>query len=320
MIIKERKKPFFLRQLLVLEPRTPCDHPQYPLVKDYIQRHTAGYKGETSIDYFLNLLPEKDYYFFHDLRLSFQSSYFQMDTLLLSKKFALIIEVKNISGSLYFDPMFHQLVRTKEGVDTVFSDPMLQANRHKDQLRKWASANKLTNIPIYSVVVISNPQTFIHTSPENHQLHQKVIHREFIPTKINELEKCNQKVMLQEKELKKWIRTLKNQETPNKDSILERLQIKERELIKGVRCTTCNFIPLTRVHGTWYCPKCDKTCRDAHLQALQDYYLLFGPYITSSKLRDFLKISSPFVAARILKSLHLASKGTKRWKVYKDMV
>ncbi|MDQ7861687.1 nuclease-related domain-containing protein [Peribacillus frigoritolerans] len=57
----------------------------------------------------------KSYYIFHDLRLQDQSRFFQLDTLLISKKYALIIEVKNIAGAIYFDPHFNQLIRTIEG-------------------------------------------------------------------------------------------------------------------------------------------------------------------------------------------------------------
>ncbi|MED1098241.1 MULTISPECIES: nuclease-related domain-containing protein [Bacillus] len=85
----------------------PSNHPKIPLITEELKKRTAGYRGETALDFPLSFIAEKDYFIFHDLRLQDSSRYFQMDTLVLSQKFALILEVKNIAGSLYFDPTFN---------------------------------------------------------------------------------------------------------------------------------------------------------------------------------------------------------------------
>ncbi|WP_367888742.1 nuclease-related domain-containing protein [Alteribacillus bidgolensis] len=54
----------------------------------------AGYKGEQSIDYPLTFLPSNKFYIRHGLRLFDGSHYFQIDTLILSWDFFLILEVK----------------------------------------------------------------------------------------------------------------------------------------------------------------------------------------------------------------------------------
>ncbi|PKG21610.1 nuclease-related domain-containing protein [Niallia nealsonii] len=316
MIIKERKEPLILRQLLALKKRLPSNHPKLPSINDYIKRYSAGYKGECSIDYYLSLLDEKKYYILHDLRLADPPNHFQMDTLILSKKFALILEVKNFRGELYFDSIFHQLIQKKEDEIKVFADPLLQLQRQENQLEKWLLNNGFNTFPIFSAVVIANTQTKISTDQDNTHVGEKVIHREFIPAKLKQLEKLSQTIFLQEKELKRLTKLIRKQHTPHYSSVLEKFQINEAELLKGVRCPSCSKLPLLRIHSNWYCKQCHSKHKDAHLQSLQEYYLLINSSITSSKLRGFIQISSYPLATRILKSLHLPSFGITKGKVY----
>lgn len=170
MIIKKREIPLSIHKLQVLLRRIPPNHPKIPFINENLNKMLAGYKGENSIDYPLSFLAEKNFFIFHDLRLYDNKHYFQIDTLLLSQKFVLIIEVKNITGTLYFDPVFNQLIRTKEGKERAFPDPILQVNRQESQLKNWFSQNRLPEIPIQTLIVFSNPQSVIRTSPENFHL------------------------------------------------------------------------------------------------------------------------------------------------------
>lgn len=88
------------------------------------------------------------------------------------------------------------------------------------------------------------------------------------------------------------------------------------ELLKGVFCKNCNHLPIMRVHGTWFCPKCLNKDKYAHLKALNDYFLLIGLMITNRELRDFLIIDSPTTAARILQSMKLSYTGTNKQRIY----
>lgn len=82
----------------------------------------AGYRGEQSLDYYLGFLT--NYFILHDLRLPDRDHHFQLDTLLISPYFILILEVKNISGTLIFDDHFKQLIRvTPEKEEGFGPDP-----------------------------------------------------------------------------------------------------------------------------------------------------------------------------------------------------
>lgn len=317
MILKERNMPLLILQLEALLRRLPPLHPKIPLIKEELGKRMAGYKGEVSLDFPLDFLHNKNYFIFHDLRLPDQTRFFQIDTLVLSNKFVVILEVKNMSGILYFDTVYNQLIRIKNGVERVFPCPILQVNRQASQLKSWLSATGLPGgIPIYSMVVISNPQTGIKVIPPHINLSQKVIHRDTLPNKIQQIEKSIAEKQISEKLLKKFIRLLKKHNTERDASILTRFQIGEAEVLKGIFCPSCNHLPLVRIKRTWHCPSCKKNSRDAHIKAIHDYSLLFGLTITNKDLREFLQLESPDIASRLLKSMSLPQTGANKSRKY----
>ena len=317
LIVKKRKVPLDIRKLRTLTYRLPPNHPKVPLIMNDLKKRHAGYKAECSLDFPLTFLEPKSYFIFHDLRLQDQSRFFQLDTLLISKKFALIIEVKNMAGSLYFDPHFNQLIRTIEGKETAFPDPIMQVSRQESQLTNWFLKNSFPSLPILSLIVISNPQTIIRTAPENHKLHYKVIHRDALPAKINQMEHSITEPSFSEKHLKKAVRVMNKHHIDADFSTLERYNLTEKDLIQGVICENCKGNQLFRRHGTWLCNQCQQSSKTAHIHALRDYFYLIGSTITNRQLRDCLSISSSSSATRILQSLNLTSSGVNKGRVYR---
>jgi ribosomal protein L37AE/L43A len=316
MILKERKIPLLIRKTEALLRRLPSHHPKIPLINEELNKRLAGYKGEASLDFPLDFLDSKEYFILHDLRLPDFDRFFQIDTLILTKKFALVLEVKNITGLLHFDTVYNQLIRIKNGKEQVFPCPLLQVNRQASQLRRWLKASgSMEDLPVYSFVVISNPHTGIKVIPPHIDLSRKVIHRNTLPKKIEQIENSIKKE-ISEKILKKIIRLLKKQSTEQESSILSRYQIHQSEILTGVFCPVCSFWPLQRVSRTWCCPKCNLKNKDAHVQALHDYSLLLGNAITNKELRNFLHISSSYTATRLLQSLNLPQTGAQKNRTY----
>ncbi|WP_163102068.1 nuclease-related domain-containing protein [Peribacillus alkalitolerans] len=316
MIQKDLKVPISLQKLEALLRRLPFQHPKIPQIKDELKNRQAGFYGETAMTFPLSFLDPKKYHIFRGIRLLDGTYHFQMDILLLSTNFVLIMEVKNYGGTLYFDPVFNQLIQTKDGKEIAYSNPLIQVHRHEFQLKKWFATHGFPQMPIYSLVIISNPRTIIRTSPDNHAISKKVLHRDLLPLKINQIEKATSKPSISEKDLKKTIRLLKKQHTEGESSIIDQYQIKKSDLVKGVYCPVCSYIPILRHHATWFCPQCRSKHRDAHIHALNDYYLLIGLTISNGQLRDFLLINSPSAASRLLHSLNLPQTGTYKNKVY----
>ncbi|WP_163099313.1 nuclease-related domain-containing protein [Peribacillus alkalitolerans] len=310
MIIKKREIPISVLKLQVLIRRIPSNHPKIPLIQETLSKQLAGYKGEVAIEYHLSFLSEKDYLIFHDLRLQIQDFHFQMDTLIVTTRYVLILEIKNIAGTLYFDEEYHQLIRTQENREEAFPDPLLQVQRHERMLKKWISHLGFPQVPIVSLVVISNPYSIVRSSSK------KVIHSAYLPMKIHEIDTKFPAAILSEKEIKKLSRLLTKHHSPADYPILERFQISKEELLTGGHCPICERLPLTRIHGTWHCPHCNTKSINAHKESLKDYFYLWGDTITSRNLQQFLQFSSPQLATRILKSMNLPSTGINKSTIY----
>jgi Nuclease-related domain len=181
MISKERPFPIEIQKLQVLLLRISENHPKTNLIKENLSKSLAGYNGEKSIDYYLSLLPTKSFYILHDLRLLINGRYFQIDTLLLTNSFALILEVKNIAGSIEFDSIFNQIIQKKNGLEIALPDPIIQTGRQESQFRLWLQEHHFPPIPIRTLIVISNPQTIIRSNDKN--VSQQVIHVALLPKK-----------------------------------------------------------------------------------------------------------------------------------------
>ncbi|MEL3972523.1 nuclease-related domain-containing protein [Rossellomorea oryzaecorticis] len=316
MIIQDRDIPRVILKLQALLRRLPLNHPKIQVIVDELNRRSAGHKGEEALDYPLSLLDPKKYLIFHGLRLQINNNFFQIDTLVISKHFILLTEVKNLAGSIYFDPVFSQLIQMKDDQKIAFPDPQIQLQRQEMQFKNWLLQNGFSAIPISSLVVISNDKTIIKTSPDNNNLNSKVIHRHLLPMQIHKFEKSHQYENINDKEIKKLVRLLKKKHVVADHSILERFNLSPSEVREGVICDTCNHSPLVRKHGAWFCIKCKSKNTDGHIQALIDYQLLIKPTISNGEARKFLNIESRFVAIRLLKSLNLPADGYNKGTTY----
>ncbi|PMC37551.1 hypothetical protein CJ195_12460 [Bacillus sp. UMB0899] len=316
MIVKERKVPLINLKLEALLKRIPATHPKWPLIKENLAKRSSGYKGELSLNYPLSFLREKDYFIFHDVRLNISDHYFQIDTLVVSQKLILIIEVKNTTGTLFFDQEFHQLIRTYKGEKMVFPDPITQLKRQMLQLNQWLTGKCIPAIPIVPLVVVSHPNAIIQMSPKHQALNKTVVNRYYLSTRINQIEKNYQKDVLSPKDIKKLKRILIKEHVPLDVSVLDKYEINSSDVRKGVICAACGHLYMMRVYGSWYCKHCQQHEKNAHIQALKDYYLLYGSQITNKSAREFLKISSPFLASRILRSMEVQSSGTTKGRTY----
>lgn len=134
MFVKDFEMPLAIHKLMALEKRLIAGHCMKPEVTSELARRLAGHKGEQSLLYYLQQLPEKEYFIFHNLRLQLRDFYFQIDFLVLTNRFALILETKNIMGTLFFDSGFGQFIRIKDGEENGFQDPLTQARRQQELL------------------------------------------------------------------------------------------------------------------------------------------------------------------------------------------
>jgi len=293
MFLNERPIPLTLQQIIMVRSRIEKkDHKQLLLEKSELKRW-AGYHGERTVDRLLKNFANDKYTIITDLNLQAkENDPFQIDTFLYNSNFGLILEIKNILGTLYFDKYSKQMIRTWKGERDGFANPMLEAQMHQYHLQNWLNKHNIPPIPIEWLVVFSNPMTILETTPGNEHIFQKVIHANRLHEKLLELEAKYKKIEIDNSASKRLRKLLLNENIPQLMNILQKFELHQSGIRTGVRCPICDFIPMVRVSTKWHCPNCKIYSKNAHIHSIYDYLLLNQQTITNQQCRDFLHIAS----------------------------
>ncbi|MEH7335183.1 NERD domain-containing protein [Neobacillus drentensis] len=317
MIIKKRTIPLVILILEALCRRLPLNYPKYQQILEELGRRQAGYQGEVSLDYYLRLLPIDKYMILHDLNLPDGDYNCQIDTLLLTPEFALIIEVKNMAGKLIFDTENRQFTQIIHENEKGYPDPISQAERHQEYIKKLMVDHKFPPVPVdYLCVISNNYSSYVITGKNAYKVKPRVCKSDAFINKIQFFENMYSTPQLTAKDLRKLGRLLVKMNTIPTNYILKKYEIKKEDIKPGVFCPNCNHVPLIRKKQQWFCPSCGKLSKDAHINALMDYFLLIDSKITNRQFREFGQIKSEDVAKRLLRSANLISSGTKKGRVY----
>ncbi|MCM3610259.1 NERD domain-containing protein [Planococcus sp. MERTA32b] len=168
MILKDRSEPPEILQLESLLQRTPIVHPRFPQWTEQLRRMSAGFHGEQRVDSLFYEIPiENPHYFIQDLFIQKPKSSHQIDTVLITSRFVLLLEIKSISGELNFDPQLRQFSRTnKDGSIDGMNNPDDQIRRHERWMQQFLSAQKVS-LPVIGVIVFTYPSSIVNSRPKN---------------------------------------------------------------------------------------------------------------------------------------------------------
>lgn len=314
MIIKDRDYPIRLRKLEALINRLYDHNSKLPLIKDDYKGWKSGYKGELNTDYRLSFLPEKDYWILRDLRLTDDSWKFQIDTLILTRRYFLLIETKNHSGALLFEKDSEQMIQTKQDKEKAYDHPVIQVNKQKWHFNRWLQANNFKVPLIHTLVVISNSSTIIKT--DDPFLYKYVVKGDVLVDRIMKIDTNHFNEFFQDKDLKKISKTLVKKHSPFHPDILKIYSLSPADLQKGVQCPSCSYFGMKRMKWIWVCPHCLLRSKTAHHSAVLDYFLLIKPTMTNQELKDFLLLPTSRSSGNLLSTLNLPFSGATKGRVY----
>lgn len=312
MILKHRKFPKDIEQLQTIEKRLLDHHPELPNVKEQLKYRLSGYKGELALNFPLTFLP-RHARIFHDLRLYDGTHFFQIDCLVLTDHYMVIIEAKNIGGELYYNQRFNYLRRKWTEGEQTFSDPVLQVRRHRRQLQQWLGLKHFPDVPIYCLVANSHPETAIDTDDSSLDI---VIRTESLPEKMAEIHSSQVGPPIETTFLEHISTILLEGHTEQNYNYIERHSLGKSDFKGGVFCHKCQHLPMTRIYGTWKCPYCGYKYKQAHHSALRDYFFIYGAEITNKTARGFLLIDSAQVTQSILMNMNLRTVGNNKGRIY----
>ncbi|WP_018933331.1 nuclease-related domain-containing protein [Gracilibacillus lacisalsi] len=275
-----------------LNPR----HPQYADIHSQFRKYQSGLFGEDSLDYYFRVSGLHGKQLIKGLRLK-HHDYFQMDRILVSLKYILIIEVKNMSGIIHFDSHSHQLHRYKEEQIDIFPDPILQVQLQKIQLMQYLHHFPHPIPPIHTVCVFTNSNGKLEIVNYPHK--DRILTSQALPLYIQKMDQhyVNSISSNQQEDL---VNYLKSGHVEDQINLMEKHGLSWNDLKKGVPCITCGRFAMKRERYRWQCPHCDKRSDDAHLRPLFHLALLSGNKVTNRLARDFLLVQSADAIRKML--------------------
>lgn len=318
MIMKPVMKSVHLQTLHAIRNRLHPSHPAHPLIESDLGQREAGYKGELTLNYQLRNLTDTSAIVLHNIRLpSHSTGYFQIDTLFLTPSYLLIIEAKNMTGTLSFNPRMHQLSQVWNNQEKNYPDPITQVEQQSLQLQAWLHHSKLPNLPVESLVAICHPKAKIVSLNSPSVVAARVTHANSLFRKIESYTNTYVKRHLTDSTLQQLALKIKQSHTPGWKSQMSTYNITKNDIIKGVHCTSCNLYHMKRHNGRWICDTCGCRSRTAHEEAIKNYALIFGRQITSHELSVFLQIPSISISQKLLKKMNLTYTGRTKKRTYR---
>ncbi|MEG0450807.1 MAG: NERD domain-containing protein [Lysinibacillus sp.] len=138
-----------------------------------------GIQGEQSVLFELEnaFLP---IHIIHDLRISHNDLKAQLDFVVITRKFILVIEVKNYYGDIEITDNDEFVRKVQKNNKTIFKEgfysPIRQIQRQVNVLEALLKDNQVINkMPIKYVVVFSNKRTILNTKKANPQVRSKIL-------------------------------------------------------------------------------------------------------------------------------------------------
>ncbi|WP_248512204.1 nuclease-related domain-containing protein [Sporosarcina sp. NCCP-2222] len=291
--------------------RLPEYHESFPALQTKQAAVQAGFGGEQELDKIFERYPfSMEYQVFHDLSL-FTSAPFQLDTLFITPWYAIVFEVKNMSGELLVTENPPQLIRTLEsGQVSRFKSPFTQLENNCALFTDWLSRRSVS-LPVYGVIVLAYPRQHIEVFDTT----VPILFPQAVPAFIRKLPSG---VPLLDKAV--FADLLVNLQKSHRQfippPICTTFSIPSQHIQTGVICPNCHRLGMKKYTGGWRCLSCGKTSRHAHKQAIREWFLLFGGAMRNQDCRHFLHVERQQTAHRLLTSMELEKKGSYRDRTY----
>ena len=305
MILKEKTERESLLRLRRLVAR--LEDPT-PFLQE-LRNREQGYKYECQLQFFLDriLYLYHPIVILHDIRIPIGKTSFQIDCLLLTPNFGLIIEIKSSSGKMTFTQNGRYFHYEKGDMHNPISQVVEQRDRLIDFL-------KLDKYMIEHVVCLGNPSVSVSTDDSSEWILDRVIPFDQLKNFISNLYERHPHSIID----KDRIESIGNYLKSNHQEKIYRFNVNPNLVEPGVICTACFRLGMERTRYSWRCNHCSNVSKNAHNEDILDWFS-FKNYrsITNSDCRNFLRVESPTTAHTLLNNCELIKpKGNKRWRYY----
>ncbi|AYC29941.1 NERD domain-containing protein [Paenisporosarcina cavernae] len=246
---------------------------------------------------------------FHDILLK-SYSFFQIDHLILTKHYALIIESKNLKFQIEITRNPDQLIQYDElGNSKVMDSPLQQLEKNCEWMRGWL-LNKGIDLPVFGIFAVSNVNCKIVTKQEE----PTIVRASFLQKKILELPRSTE--FIDENTLAKLKKSILNEHMEfDQHNFLKNFDVDVKELLPGMWCDVCKKLTVSKIGFKFMCT-CGNENPSSFMQAVNDYFLLMKNEMSNKECRTFLKIESAKVTYRKLQQSGLQIQGRGRNTLY----
>lgn len=313
-IFYERLKPGNIDALARLKKRLPDKHPKYEQVCQDLYNYNAGFGGEERVDQVLRKIAFPETYailpnlYVHDSKIA--SS--QIDVLVATDSYFLILGVKNWTGTLDFKDSPRQVVQTTPTYIKSHDCPCVQAENSVDRLSLWLTSRDI-NIPVHHAVIFPYASTIINTSQNTTNVHV-ASELPLVIKKLNTLPSLLTKDLFQQ-----TISMLWSNNTPFPiHPLCLKYSIPISDLQKGLFCPQCHFKLIKRSNRSYYCPSCMSMPSNPFSDAMTDWFHLIGPSISNRELRWFTNSATSHSIGYFMKMSGYARTGSTRDCVYRS--
>lgn len=292
--------------------RLPRLHPQKDYIESQLNNIKTGDRGENKV---LRALEEVQ---FEDESLLIRNfvvqihpkRVIQIDYLLVTRKYILIIEVKNIAGHIEFISIPPQIIRTmSDKPPQAFDCPFTQLDRNLDGFQKLLLTIQL---PVYSCLVWANTfTTFKLPFEPSHSF----LSLKRIPLFIQQLEISPPSLSVaQFQALKKALisKTTRFQE----QSFCKRYQVDEKDLLVGLYCPQCHSL-LKKFVRTWICKGCNTKAQNLIEANILSQFYIRGPELTIAQIHKELPLLGTKKIREVLISSGYTPSGKTNARIYK---
>ena len=311
MVVVKRRLPSKILIIEALLRRGILDVEQRKLLDELRWRAERGFEGEQRVDTFLTDLQLREpNLILQGFEAVNQHGFtHQMDTLIVTSRFIIILEVKNISGIITYDMKTNQLIRTWNNERLALTDPFAQLDRHAAYIEQmmWKLGVEL---PIIHAVIFTSASSILEEIPK--QFH--IFKLPGLRLKLQQWSK-DYPIQINENMLDLIKQELLNCYQPhNWQHPFGQVMIR-----RGALCV-CDKV-MQYKQGKFMCT-CGIKSSEALRQGLHDYRLLVSEWITNQELRQFFYIDSADVANKILKRMDFYYEGStsaRRYLISEDV-
>ncbi|NYF25136.1 nuclease-related domain-containing protein [Sporosarcina sp. JAI121] len=309
----KRNQPILLSGIPRLIARLSPTHQKVQLLNNIFYRTGAGYSGECNVDSYI----ERTHFpyltkVFSDVHLRISPNFtFQIDTLIITERYVLIVEVKNLKDSIRFvqnPPHLEQVIET--GDVTIIDCPVYQIETNKSNLDEWFRQRGIS-LKTLGILVLANQNTNVKDAPHDFT----IIYKKQLPLYLQNLQPVETVLStVQFHDITK--RILSEQQQFNPFPLCSYYRIDPKDLRTGLLCHYCNDNLLRKTRETWYCPRCGKDATDPYNKAIHDWLILVKNSINNEECRNFLRLKDKHAAYYALKKSPLVKKGNSSATFY----